>query len=344
MSGAGAGGGSGGAIANADITIVLQGGLDVGWDVRYSARHLRGVMPGVRIILATQKSAARLFEGAADFDDVVLTEDPGALPPVKLIGAPHNINRQILSSRAGLAAVKTPYAVKMRTDAYLSSRRAADLWTRWGLGGRGSRAVGEGRILIVNLFSLNPRFDERLCYHLSDWLQFGRTADLRTFWSGPEMTFGTNTWYEREPFAAGSLPRELEFRSRYATEQWLTLGYLFGEGPHPIAYHNHVSPEIIAEFEENLADNFIVVHPSDIGLEMPKHKDVYASRYFNTICYSFEDWKALVRERGGLTGEDIGWTRWPRTAGEKRFYMTAKQRLRWLNRFGWAHRLRGLLP
>jgi hypothetical protein len=330
-------------IENSDITIVLQGGLGTGWDIRYQARYLRTVMPGVKVILATQKSAAKNFEGQADFDDVVLTDDPGAMPPVKLIGAPHNINRQILSSKAGLDAVTTPYAMKMRTDAYITSRRSVDLWEKWGIDKRGPRAKGAGRILVVNLFTLNPRFDERLCYHVSDWFQFGRTEDLRAFWSGPEMDFGTNVWYEHQPFAQGSLPREREFRSKYATEQWLTLGYLYGAGPYPIEYHNHVSPEIVREFDENLADNFVVVHPADIGLEMPKHKYVYGSRYFNTICYSFADWKKLVLERSGLDGDDAGWSRWPRTESEKKVYMTAKQKLRWLNRFGWAHRIRGML-
>jgi hypothetical protein len=330
-------------IENAQITIVLQGGLDIGWDVRYSARHLREVLPGVKIILATQKSAAKTFEGQADFDDVVLTDDPGALPAVKTAGGPHNVNRQLLSAKAGLAAVTTPYAIKMRTDAYLTSGRAAELWSRWGEAARGDRAVGVGRILIVNLFSLNPRFDERLAYHLSDWFQFGRIEDLRAFWAGPEMDFGTNVWYESRPYAERSLPREREFRSRYATEQWLTLGYLYGKGPYPIAYHNDISPEILREFEENLADNFIVVHPSDIGLEMPKHKYVYGSRYFNTICYSFDDWKRVAKRRSGLDGTDSGWSRWPRTEVEKRFYMEAKKRLRWTRNFGWAQRIRAML-
>lgn len=332
-----------GEIENSNITIVLQGGLDVGWDLRYSARHQREILPGVKIILATQRTAAKAFDGKADFDEIVLTDDPGTLPPVKMVGGPHNVNRQIASAKAGLAAVETPYAIKMRTDAYLTSARAAELWHRWGTAKRGSRAIGSGRILIVNLFTLNPRFDERLAYHLSDWFQFGCTEDLRAFWSGPEMDFGTNVWYEGRPYADHSLPREREFRSKYATEQWLTLGYLYKNKPYPIRYHNDISAEILKEFEEHLADNFIVAHPSDIGLEMPKHKYVYGSRYFNTICYSFDDWKKVVLERCGLTGNDTGWSRWPRTDAEKRFYMQAKQRLRWTRKFGWAHWIRGLL-
>ncbi|GHD14307.1 WavE lipopolysaccharide synthesis family protein [Tianweitania populi] len=329
-----------GTIANEDVTIVLQGGLGGDWDVRYSVRYLREVMPGVKIILSTQKTAAKTLLDETDFDAVILTDDPGVLPPVKLIGAPHNVNRQIMSSAAGLAAVTTPYAIKLRTDAYLSSRKVVDLWSRWAEANPGPRLKGRARILIMSLFSLNPRFDERLCYHLSDFMQFGRTEDLRDFWSGPLMDFGTNTHWERNPFPPHSIPREREFRSRYATEQWLTLGYLFGRGPYPIAYHNDIDDGILREFEEYLADNFIVAHPLDVDLHMPKHNYVFKSRYFNAICYSFEDWKKLVFARSGLTGPDTGYTQWPRSFAEKQRYIAVKQRTRWLNRFGFAHTVR----
>ena len=333
----------GGPIANEDVTIVMQGGLGGEWDVRYSAGYLREVMPGVKIILSTQKSAAKNLVDHSDFDAVILTEDPGVLPSVKLVGGPHNVNRQIASSAAGLAAVTTPYAMKLRTDAYLSSRKVIDLWSRWAEGNPGPRRKGTARILIMSLFSLNPRFDERLCYHLSDFMQFGRTEDLQAFWSGPMMDFGTNTHYERNPFPEHSIPREREFRSRYATEQWLTLGYLFGKGPWPIAYHNDISDDIIREFEEYLADNFIVAHPLDVDLHMPKHNHIFGSRYFNTICYSFEDWKKVVFARSGLTGPDVGYTQWPHSFEEKTRYIAVKKRVRFLNRFGFAHTVRGWL-
>jgi hypothetical protein len=334
----------GSSIANDDITIVMQGGLSGDWDVRYSARYLREVMPGVKIILATQKTAAKNLEDETDFDAVVLTPDPGVLPPVKLVGGPHNVNRQIISSAAGLAAVTTPYAMKLRTDSYLSSRKAVDLWSRWGEANPGPRKKGQARILIMSLFSLNPHYDERLCYHLSDFMQFGRTEDLQAFWSGPQMDLGTNTHYERNPYAAHSLPREREFRSLYATEQWLTLGYLFGKGPYPIAYHNDINDQVIEEFEDYLADNFVVAHPFDVDLHMPKHRHVFDSRYFNAICYSFEDWKRLVAKRSNLTGPDVGYTQWPSSEQEKRSYIAFRQRVRWFKQFALVRALRKLLP
>jgi len=317
-------------IENSDITVVMQGGIDVGWDIRYSAAFLRQTLPGVTIILATQKSALKTFEGQGAFDEVVATDDPGHLPSVKNGGGPHNINRQIMSASAGMEAVTTRYALKLRTDAYLTSRKIVDIWSYWAQQPSGDRKRGRSRILISSIFSLNPRFDERLSYHLSDWVQFGQTDDLRAFWRCPPMDFDTNTWYERNAYAPGSLYREKEFRTRFATEQWLTLNYLFDRTQFPIRHHNDTSEVIVAEFEAQLADNFIVVHPLDIDLHMPKHSYIYKSRYFNAICHSYETWKELAAARGAIAGSDVGHTQWPHSLIGKKRYVAAKQRLRWL--------------
>ena len=73
-------------IEDSDITFVLQGSLNVDWDVRYTARDLRRLFPGCSVVLATQKSAVKDVSEYAEFDFVALTDDPGALPPVKMWG------------------------------------------------------------------------------------------------------------------------------------------------------------------------------------------------------------------------------------------------------------------
>jgi hypothetical protein len=319
-------------VGNSDISIILQGGLDVGWDVRYSAAYLREVFPGATLILSTQKTGAETFEGMSVFDKVVFTDDPGSLPSVKFGGPPHNVNRQIVSAAAGMAAVTTAFAMKLRTDAYLDSRKVVDLWQSWGEQRLGPGTRGRARILITSIFSLNPRFDERLVYHLSDFIQFGRSEDLQKFWSCPLLDFGTGTWYERNDYASGSLRREKQFRSRFATEQWLTLNYLYGPANFPIEFHNHTNESIITEFENQMVDNFVVAHPFDIDLRMPKHGHFFRSRYFNAICHSFESWRQLAFQRAQLRGPDIGYTQWPKTIRGKQLFLRTKNSLQWLSR------------
>lgn len=312
-----------------DVTFVVQGGLGGAYDIRYAASYMRTLFPGSRFVLATQESQVKRVEDYDVFDEVVLTRDPGPLPPLKFGGEPHNVNRQIVSTAAGLEAVRTPLAVKLRTDSYLSSRKVLDYWTAWRERGRGGLARGRSRIVVPSFYTLNPGYDEHLAFHVSDWFNFGETADLRRMWSScPLYGFGDATHYEREGFRPGSLPREREFRARYATEQWMALNYLHPGGPFPIRYHNDCSPEIARRFEEELVDNFLVVHPYDIDLHMPKHARIYRSRYANLRNYSFEDWKRLVLRIRGVDGPLSGHTSWPRSELAKALYLLVRRKRR----------------
>lgn len=67
-----------------------------------------------------------------DYDQVLELDDPGANTvfydgqPIKL-----NNNRQMYSTHMGLKAVKTPYAVKLRTDNLLTGRQFVELYERY---------------------------------------------------------------------------------------------------------------------------------------------------------------------------------------------------------------------
>ena len=315
-------------IDDRDITFVFQGGLGGPFDVRYTAGYMKSLFPGAKFVLATQKSELKRLPDFTNFDRIVGAGDPGALPAIKFNGEPHNINRQIVSTAAGLDVVETPLAVKLRTDAYLSSRKILDYWGHWRSHGRGRAAKGGSRLLVPSLFTLNPRFDERLAFHVSDWLNFGETADLRRMWQCPLYDFGMATFYQRESFASGSLPREREFQSKFGTEQWLMLNYLYPDEAFPIRYHNDYSATILEKFEEELADNFIVVHPYDIDLQMPKHIRAYKSKYANLRNYSFDEWKQLVKRIRHVDGPLGGYSAWPRTDWEKSLYMILRRKRR----------------
>ncbi|HGB3474554.1 TPA: hypothetical protein ACIVB1_005056, partial [Salmonella enterica subsp. diarizonae serovar 61:l,v:z35] len=88
-----------------------------------------------------------------------------------------------------------------------------------------------------SIFSINPRFSERMPYHISDMLQFGFKEDLIRYYSAPEYPFDYSVWYETHIYASHSNRNENIFRSRYAVEQWLTMNYIFGVNtPFPIKY------------------------------------------------------------------------------------------------------------
>src|SRR5258708_318244 len=81
---------------------------------------IRTFLPGAEIVLSTWQGENT--EGL-DYDVLVKSEDPGAVaftkaqPPIGF----NNINRQIVSTQAGLAAATCTFALKFRGDLFLES-------------------------------------------------------------------------------------------------------------------------------------------------------------------------------------------------------------------------------
>ena len=296
----------------ADFSFVLQGPIAGGDPLRTQATLLRSVFPGCTLILsgfALDPAAASDARQRASFeatvaalreiyDAVVLTEQPPALPNLKIDSGGNNINRQVASTLAGLRAVTTLYAVKVRNDAHLVSAALADRFLALATVGERPRGVGAGRILVNSFFTLDPRHDERMLYHVSDWVQVGFTEDLLAYWTVPEFLLDQAVYYLWHRYAPGSTSSERRFLARYAAEQWLTLWYARRKSDVRLEYHNDFDAPRLAEFEEFLIDNFIVFRPESIGLVLPKYWYLNRSIGTEAKCYDHNDWARLAARRG----------------------------------------------
>lgn len=274
------------------ITLVFQGP----WHPAYAANIAasRRAFPGARLVLSTWEDA-RGAVPAGLADELVFSPDPGALPPYKFgRGQPaNNVNRQIASTRAGLARVATPFAAKLRTDCALRSRAALDAYQAW----------GEGRRLVVGSFyTLHPEGLEGFPYHVSDWFQFGRTEQLRDYWNVEPMTQDEARWFELQPHAAGSHYFARRYRSRLAPEQYVAAAYARRRGyPVPCAIDDRYAglAEAYARF---LARETVVQEPQLLGLSCPKYARLASSHYQFFNCVSGADWRALREGRFGAPG------------------------------------------
>ena len=91
-------------IKSQDISVVVQGNVDkVTVDTLQSVRRF---LPKAEIILSTWKAAA--YEGL-DYDKLVLSKDPGAVTFDIRLNKLNNINRIIVSSKAGVRHAKRKY-------------------------------------------------------------------------------------------------------------------------------------------------------------------------------------------------------------------------------------------
>lgn len=286
------------------ISIVLAGPLYKEFDLYYSVKMMKDIFTDAEIILSTNDTQLIKKANTLDlFDKIVECNDIGELPSLKFPGSTssaivnNNIKKQIDTSLQGIKVAQHPLVLKLRTDQFLFNSSILSLWniikdipT--------DDSEKKGRIITSSIFSINPRYSERMPYHISDMLQFGYKEDLIAYYSAPEFPIIYATWYERNKHIKYSNLNEREFRAKFAVEQWLCLNYIFkNEKNFPINFHNHVSPEIVKQFETIYPDYFIIAHPDDIALRASKFSS--AMSYVNNQCYStYESLSLLISIRG----------------------------------------------
>lgn len=290
------------------ISIVFSGTKYKEFDIYYQVKTMKNLFPDSEIILSSNDKM--LLAHAAElniFDIIVPCLNVGELPSLKFPNRAekeiinNNIKKQIDASFAGIKAATNDLVLKLRTDQLLLNSSILNLWDLVKSVEVKNRKH-KGRIITSSTFSINPRYSERMAYHISDMLQFGYKDDLLNYYSAPEYPFYYAVWYEFTPHAVYSNANERLFRSRYAVEQWLALHYIYGsEEEFPIKYHNDISPAVIEDFESIYTDYFVIAHPIDIGLRASKFTPNMS--YVNNQCYSTFESLRLLEKNNGLTSE-----------------------------------------
>ncbi|GGE74782.1 hypothetical protein GCM10011533_29010 [Streptosporangium jomthongense] len=195
-----------------DITVVVQGPVQTFQDrpqepgiTEKCLKSIREHLPGSKIILST-------WEGqdltGLDFDELVICADPGPnIRYFKLDGSPQrfNNNRQIVSSREGLKKVKTPYAVKLRSDNYLTGNHFVKLQYAYTERSEKHKYLQQ-RVVVSNVFTRKYAKGYPVAYHLSDFFYFGLTEDLLSIWDLPLYKNATNPEQQNEASVKGDFP------------------------------------------------------------------------------------------------------------------------------------------
>jgi glycosyltransferase involved in cell wall biosynthesis len=166
-----------------DVSFVIQGPIELdgpAWTARACAA-IRAQFPGAEIVVSGWRGAQ---SGGLDCDEVVLSEDPG---PVGSARFNTNVNRQIVSTMAGLRAASRPLVVKLRSDVVFHDAALLDHWGRWEERCDTLRLF-ERRVLVPNVFTRRPGYLAPLPFHPSDWSCMGTRADLERLFDIPLQT------------------------------------------------------------------------------------------------------------------------------------------------------------
>ncbi|RJG02042.1 WavE lipopolysaccharide synthesis family protein [Noviherbaspirillum sedimenti] len=279
-------------IKNDEITFVVQGAVSDKRATLLAISSIRKNFPGSTIILST-------WEGSdltgLQYDELALSRDPGSCIVDDCRNIYYNINRQIVSSREGLIRVKTKYAVKTRTDCYFKSPVLIKKYEN-GCKTYGIDASESNRILVIRDFFRNPRRRYHMAYHVSDFLFFGKTEDIRTIFSCKLMSDTEIRWYSNHQIPT-SAPSKTVLH-RFSAEQHLWMSFLHSKNwSFSIENAYDISESVISNAEASYRQFLLIYSSISLDFFSIKHKKMYLVSYDS---YSAKEIKNIYVSRFSL--------------------------------------------
>ena len=248
-----------------DISVVVQGPVQSFQDREQESgitqkclESVRQHLPGSKLILSTWPGQEL---AGLDYDRLVISEDPGS--NVRFFGrdgAPHrfNNNRQIVSTREGLREVTTKYAVKLRSDNYLTGNNFVALQREYPKR-TSTHCFLKERVVVSNVFTRQYAKGFRVPFHLSDFFYFGLTEDLRTLWDLDLFEDAQDPIHDNEGALYKSYPPD-------CTQMfWIKALQKFDTSIHV----NELLDRSASRLEQSdlcFANNLVIASPADLGL------------------------------------------------------------------------------
>ena len=284
-------------ISPGDVSVVVQGAVTTGYTIP-CLESIRRHLPGAEVIVSTFAGGDAL--PPALYDRLVISPDPGAVVCTQNHHPPrlNNLNRQIVSTQAGLRHTTRPYVGKLRSDMVIDHPGFLSWWGRYPARGPRWRIFNE-RLLSSTVYARNPRRLHPYPFHPSDWFFFGRRDDLTALWEiplAPEPAF--SQWYATRPHPAPD--RYSNTLSRLAPEQYLWTTFLRLHAPPgetldlPHAWDN--GPAVVEQSEQTLANNLVLLAPHQLGIRFVKYP---LERLDWASLYTHGEWLRLYNRWGG---------------------------------------------
>ncbi|MCU7987576.1 WavE lipopolysaccharide synthesis family protein [Shewanella sp. SW24] len=171
---------------SSDLTFVVQGPFQYfdGISTLQVLESIRLNYPKSKIIFSISGELPSTVNVDRLVDSIIYVEDVGPTTCGYIGGKKiyENVNRQVNGVFEGIKYVTTAYSVKTRTDFLFVNRSLLDI-----IGLQLKANNFKNKISIIDVFS--RRFYYRnfrlftVDYHFSDFIQVGRTEDLKKFWS-----------------------------------------------------------------------------------------------------------------------------------------------------------------
>ena len=253
------------------VSIVVQGPFKDATDAQGHStisvlRSARRYYADAEIIYSGWQGAALPLEVHEFTNSIILSTDPGPVQTFEAETGPivENINRQIVSTVAGLRAANRQFAMKLRSDTLIVGNLLQPWLER-------QRAKSERTTLFqlplvaasqyTRLFFFEYGGFRECIGHLSDLFFFGLKEDLLRFWDGPLI-----------------VPGMTQLRDRWSAatvEQILSIRFLVAHGglPKEVRIHEKLAKRVgdldWSRWTELLESNFIVLDDDRLGVRHP---------------------------------------------------------------------------
>lgn len=255
----------------------------------------RQFLPAAEVILSTWKGANA---DGLDYDTIIYNDDPGAVPlnDTSLKHISNNLNRQLVSTSAGLSRATCQFAIKLRTDCPFL--RSVDFhpieegtrdpaWT-----------ILEQPVIALNIVTRHP-LRLPVLFHLSDIFHAGLLTDLRTIWNIPlvEEPGFTRALASMGRPAINAFPTH-DTSMRCGPEQYLME--CLAQRKTPALRLNHTSDGSVEKlflWLRVLANNFRVFTPQETGVELPERLLSKNAGAWDAIQPSHRAWLASWTQR-----------------------------------------------
>lgn len=293
-----------------DISFVVQGAIDraaspvTGKPVTESClASLRRYHPGAEIILSTWHGEdVRSF----DFDTLVLNHDPGAVDPhTSGYGVPRldNMNRQIVSTRNGLARATRKYAAKVRSDLIFQGNQWIEYVDRYQARVSEWKVFRE-RVVTCSMWTRDPRCPHtNFPFHPTDWIHIGLREDINLLWDIPlEPQPESSHWFSTRPLKhlppiERDLARHHVDNRRYYPEQYLWATLLHKYDDIHFDERRAPTPADISLTELTFANNLIILDPNQFPFVNHKYPYPLMPGYRNYRFIAHKEWEWLYLQR-----------------------------------------------
>lgn len=269
-------------IKSEDISVIVQGRVCPITDACISS--FRHFLPNAEIILSTFEDANT---SNVECNKIIKSQDPGSYYYINSEKKENNVNRQIISTMAGLKVATRKYTFKLRTDFKLTGNSFLDFWDKFEKTNKNHQLFSH-KILACCYFARNPTSNYySLLFHPSDIAFFGQTSDLINLFDIPLMKKEEEIYYTNKKGI---------FRNKYTPEQHIFVNCIKKNG-HLINFESQYdnTTENIEQTERYFASNFIFLDWEQFNLQPPnKFKNTQQNHY--PSCITHIEWQKLYKK------------------------------------------------